>query len=422
MTPLERLRNHSNEFRKEIIGLASNVYGAVGFAASNVYMIIADGGVIIVDTTESTKAAENVLAAFRKITALPVRSIIYTHSHRDHISGAEIFAGSGDPEIIASHRFASDLVAVDSKKPLPNKALADRTRRQFGIGLAFPDERVNLGCGPGDRPLEGLGAGFMPPTTRVHEDRINRNVCGVELELVHAPGETPDHLVVWDDGNGILICGDNFYKSFPNLYAIRGTRYRDYDAWADSLDLLLSFDAEILAPGHSRPVVGADKVRGVLTDYRDAIRHVVAETVAGLDRGEGPDELADKIALPASLADKPHLQEFYGKISWSVRAYCAGTLGWFDGNPTNLDRLSPRQEAGRMIALAGGEAALFDTALTAHRTGDHQWSLELLDRLLCVDAENTEYRLLKAACLRARADEEINATARNYYLVAAAEI
>ncbi|WP_419913336.1 alkyl sulfatase dimerization domain-containing protein [Hoeflea sp.] len=422
MTPLERLKNHSNEFRKEVIPLAPNVYCAVGFAASNVYMIVADQGIIIVDTTESTKAAENVFAAFREITSLPVRTIIYTHSHRDHISGARVFAGEDDPEIIASHRFSSDLVAVDSDKPLPNKALAARTKRQFGIGLSFPDERINLGCGPGDRPLEGLGAGFVPPTTQITEERVKREIGGIALELVHAPGETPDHLVVWDHENRILICGDNYYKSFPNLYAIRGTRYRDFDAWADSLDLLLAFNADTLAPGHSRPVVGAENVRTVLTDYRDAIRHVVAETVAGLDRGEGADELADKIGLPASLAEKPHLQEFYGKIAWAVRAYCSGTLGWFDGNPTNLDRLSPRQEAEKIIALAGGEAAVFDTALTAHRTGDHQWSLELLDRLLAVDSENTQYRLLKAACLRARADEEINATARNYYLVAAAEI
>ena len=422
MTPMQRLKDHSNEFRKEIIALAPNVHAAIGFAASNVYMIVGDGGVIIVDTTESTKAAENILHEFRRVTDLPIQAIIYTHSHRDHISGARVFASSGKPEIIASHRFYSDLVAVDNDKPLPNKALADRTKRQFGIGLSFPDERINLGCGPGDRPLEGLGAGFVPPTTRIAEERITRTICGVALELVHAPGETPDHLIVWDARNGILICGDNFYKSFPNLYAIRGTRYRDFDAWADSLDLLLAFDAEILAPGHTRPVAGADNVRAVLTDYRDAIRHVVAETVAGLDRGEGADELADKIALPASLADKPHLQEFYGKISWAVRAYCSGTLGWFDGNPTNLDRLPPRREAERMAALAGGEAALFDTALTAHRDGDHQWSLELLDRLLVIDGENTQYRLLKASCLRARADEEINATARNYYLVSASEI
>ena len=50
------------QFPKHIVELAPNVHGAVGFAASSVYMITGDDGVIIVDTTETTKAAENILA------------------------------------------------------------------------------------------------------------------------------------------------------------------------------------------------------------------------------------------------------------------------------------------------------------------------------------------------------------------------
>jgi len=54
------------------VQLADNVYQAFGFAASNVYMIIGDDGLIIVDTSETTVAAENILAEFRKITDLPI--------------------------------------------------------------------------------------------------------------------------------------------------------------------------------------------------------------------------------------------------------------------------------------------------------------------------------------------------------------
>ena len=61
---------HPAYFEKEIVKLADNVYQAFGFAASNVYMIIGDDGLIIVDTSETTAAAENILAEFRKITDL----------------------------------------------------------------------------------------------------------------------------------------------------------------------------------------------------------------------------------------------------------------------------------------------------------------------------------------------------------------
>ena len=49
--------------------------------------------------------------------------------------------------------------------------------------------------------------------------------CGVEIELMLAQGETPDHMIVWSPAHKVLFCGDNFYHSFPNLYAIRGTAY-----------------------------------------------------------------------------------------------------------------------------------------------------------------------------------------------------
>jgi len=92
MTPEEKLRAHNSEFEKTVFKLTDTAYLAVGYAASNVGMIIGEDGLIIIDTTESTKAAENILAEFRKITDLPVKTIIYTHSHRDHISGATVFA------------------------------------------------------------------------------------------------------------------------------------------------------------------------------------------------------------------------------------------------------------------------------------------------------------------------------------------
>ena len=416
------LEKHSGEFRKDVIELVPGIFTAVGFAASNVHVLVGNDGLVIIDTTESTRAAANILAEIRKISALPVKTIIYTHSHRDHISGASVFADGGNPEIIASHLFRSDLIDVDETRPHPERVLQQRTVRQFGIGLSFPDERINLGCGPGDRPLEGLGAGFLPATHIISEKRAPIERCGFQLELVHAPGETPDHLVVWLPEQKILFCGDNYYKSFPNLYAIRGTPYRDFDHWADTLDELLEFQAEVLSPGHSRPVIGRESVADVLTDYRDAIRHIVGECVTGMNAGASWDELAYSVELPSTLAAKPHLREFYGKVSWAVRAFCVGRLGWFDGNPTNLNRLSPNDEARGIIDLAGGPMAVLQAARTAFDDGQPQWAMELADRLVLANELAGDAVELKIRCLRRVADDEINATARNYYLSAAGDL
>ena len=407
----------NEQFEKQIHKLENNIFSAVGYAASNVHFLVGADGVIVIDTTESTQAAKNILADFRQISKLPINTIIYTHSHRDHISGATVFAEGREVEIIASDNFTSDLIAVDKSRPAPNAILGERTKRQFGIGLP-PEELISLGVGPSDRPMQGLGAGYIEPTVRFSTTKkIMRE--GFELEFAKAPGETPDHQIVWLASKRILFCGDNFYHSFPNLYAIRGTPYRDFDAWADTMDQLMTFDAEILAPGHTKPVIGAANVRQVLTDYRDAIRFVISETARGMNARLDPVTIAANLRLPDELAQKPYLKEFYGHIGYASRAYFEGTLGWFDGNPTSLGKLPPKVEAVKFIQLAGGKEEVLMAAIDAITENDPQWTMELTDRLLAAGDLLEEARQVKAIAMRMLAKQTVNAPTRNYYLLSA---
>ena len=416
------LKAHPEYFKREIIQLADNVYMAFGFAASNQFMIVGDDGLIIIDTSETTKAAENVLAAFREISSLPIHTIILTHSHRDHVSGASVFAEGGSPDILASERYSEDSLFVASSHPQPVKAMQARTKRQFGIGLSYPDEIIGIGVGPGDRPLEGMGAGSLPPTRFIGDAGEILKICSIELELKLVPGETPDHIVVWYPEKKVLICGDNFYHAFPNLYAIRGTAYRDFDTWADSLDTLMAFQPEVLGPGHTRPVFGAAAIQESLSDYRDAIRHVITETRNGMDEGLTIDQLAHRVKLPPELAEKRHLREYYGRVDHSVRAYFVGTLGWFDGNPTSLSSLAPEDEARKFIALAGGEDALWQAVEMARAEADYQWALQLVDRFIFAGIDTDRARKTKADILRIHADSQINCPTRHYYLQSAKEL
>ena len=402
------------QLRKDIIELAPGIWTAVGYAASTVHLIEGNDSLTVIDTTETTSAAENILAEFRKLSSKPIKRIILTHSHRDHISGASVFSEGQDVPIIASHLFKSDLVDVDENQIAANKSLMRRTMMQFGIGLTN-EERISLGVGPGDRPMQGMGAGFIPPSEIIHED-CSIDLDGIKAELIHAPGETEDHLVVWLPDHNILFCGDNWFHAFPNLYAIRGTAYRDFQKWADSLGLMAELKPEVLAPGHTRPVFGQGDVQDVLISTRDAILHIMRETANGMDQGLSLDDICASLKLPDDLAAKPWLQEFYGKITWSARAFAVGILGWYDGNPTNLTSMSSHERATEMVELAGSVDALFEKAKT---TDNLHWRLELCDLLLVLGEPAAE---LKAVTLEQLAEVEINATARNTYIWAAHEL
>jgi len=239
---------------------------------------------------------------------------------------------------------------------------------------------------------------------------------------VHAPGETEDQLFVWLPERQVLLCGDNFYKAFPNLYTIRGTAYRDPRLWANSLDRMRALHAQFLVPSHTRPLAGAEAIDTALTDYRDAIRYIHDQTIRLMNLGLLPDEIAARLHLPLRLAASPYLQEFYGKPSWSEKSIFAGTLGWYSGDPADLQPLEPADQARRLVQLAGGEAALDDRIEAAAKSQDWQWSLQLTSYALRANPQDGRARSVRIDALRTLGAAETNPPARDWYFTAAHEL
>ncbi len=418
ISPVQELRNHTEEFNKELIKLNESVYAAVGYDGSNAAMIVGEDGVIIVDTLRALSAAKELAGDFREISSKPVKAIIYTHSHPDHIGGASAFAGDDNPSIYARANFTR----LTAKKPAVLTALKARGIRQFGRDL--PDnELINRGIAPGRIPTKGVGLGYLPPDKTFAGKRLELQLAGIKVHLVAAPGETEDQLYVWLPDEKVLFSGDNYYKAFPNLCAIRGTPYRDVLSWAGSVEEMSKLGAEILVPGHTRPLSGANLIRQSMGDYSEAIFSVYEQTIAGINKGLTPDQIVETVKLPDALASKSNLREYYGAIAWSVRSIFTGYLGWFDGNPTNLFPLTNKQEAERVAKLSGGVEQLLKQLNLAIHEGDHQWACQLADYLIALDGENEqEAKRFKAKALRALAEQQINAPARNYYLSSAREL
>lgn len=409
---------HSTEFKREVIQAAEGVYVAVGYGIANSIMLVGDDGVIVVDTMESEESARAVLAEFRKFTDKPVKALVYTHSHPDHINGARVFSGGSDAVPVYAQREVirnMDKIAFELQEVITRRSL-----RMYGP-LLPREEMVNVGLGPELEMHEGSSIDTLRPT-RLFDDSLRDTVAGIDFELVHAPGETTDQIFVWLPQQRVLLPGDNIYKAFPNLYTIRGTSYRDPRLWADSLDKMRALKPAVLVPSHTRPLVGEKLIYDTLTDYRDGIRYVNDQTLRLINLGYTPDEIAPRIQLPPHLAASPYLQEFYGKPGWSARSIYGGNLGWFDGNPTTLQPLPPQEQAQRMIALAGGAEAMVKRLRETAAAGDHQWVLQLSDWLLSEQPDHAEAKQLRIAALRALGEREANPNARHWYLMTAREL
>ncbi|GAA4878661.1 alkyl/aryl-sulfatase [Ferrimonas pelagia] len=418
---MKMLNKQAEQLEQQIVAVGDRVFTAVGYHGATTSMIVGDDGVIIVDTLMGPTSAQNALNDLRAHSDLPVKAIIYTHSHGDHTGGAQVFADSSDGQpvgVYARAGFGHEYGGSPKLLPLAAK----RGIRQFGRKLP-QSEATHRGVAAANTIDHDRAKGHIAPTIQFDEPVYRMTIANVEIELHSAPGETDDALYVWLPKDKVLFSGDNFYHSFPNLYAIRGTPFRDPSNWAASVGKMAQHQPHYLVPGHTLPIHGQAAATGALSDYSEAIQSVYDQTVEGMNTGKGPDQLAYEVKLPKHLRDKSYLTEFYGTVPHAVRAIYAGLLGWYDGNPTNLNPLEPRLEAERMAKLAGGQKALVRSMEQALSAQDFQWALELADQVRWLDGVDIKrIREVKVAALRGLAAMEYNPPNRNYYLSYANEL
>ena len=417
LTP-DDLIAHTSEFRKEVIEVTEGVHVAIGYALANAILVEGENSNIIIDTTGTIETAREVKALFDEINSNPIEAIIYTHNHGDHTYGATVFAEDSNPDIYAhdsTEEYLSRVIGII--RPI----ISSRSNRMFGNSLP-KSEVENNGIGPFlEIGRDGRQPGLLYPT-KTFSDKIKFEAGGVKIELFHAPGETNDQLFVWLPEKKALFPGDNFYKTFPNLYTIRGTPYRDLAGWVNSIDMMRYLQPEFLIPSHTRPLIGQDNINSILTTYRDGIQFVHDQTVRLMNLGLGPDDIAETLVLPKHLGDSPFLKEFYGSPEWSAKNVFSGYLGWFNGNPSSLKPLPQIVEAENFIKLAGDWDSLFSTAEEAYGNGEFQWSLQLTDYLLKSKPNDTQATLLRQSSLVALGNKESNPNSRYYYLSSAAEL
>lgn len=354
--------------------ITDNIYYASGFG--NTFLVVTEDGNVVIDTSLSRTAAAH-KALLDKVDARAPEYIVVTHAHGDHIGGVATWKGA-NTKVVMQEAAIEFLHYQNRLKGFFNR----RNAAQFGLDLSQLDAAE---FNPGNYSAK-------IPVDKTFSDAYSFKLGELSFDVISMPSETHDAIAVWIPERKAVFVGDLFYRAFPNLYTLRGTKPRWALDYVRSLDKVIALKPEVVIPSHGQPIFGEEDIVSALGQYRDAILFLHDAVVAGMNAGKSVDTLVAEISMPEHL----QIPEIYGQVDWSIRGIYQGYAGWFDGNPSTMLGIDTATASGELVELAGGADAITKRALQLLDQGEWQQALSLADVVLSVEPSNQAANRIKA--------------------------
>ena len=421
---LAQLNAHAGLFE-----VSPRIYQVRGLDIANMTIIEGDDGLIIIDPLTMSETAKAALDLYyRNRPKKPVVAVIYSHTHVDHFGGVrgvidEADVKAGKVKVFAPAGFMEHVM---SENVFAGNAMSRRAQYQFG-SLLFRGEKGQVDAGLGKSTPSGGTITLIPPTDLIDKELETRTIAGLDVEFQLTPGtEAPAEMNLYLPQLRALCMAENATQMMHNLLTPRGAQVRDAKAWSQYLDNSLARygdKSDVLFAQHNWPTWGGERIRTFLADQRDMYAFINDRTLHLLNQGMTPLEVADAIkALPGALDQKWYTRGYYGSLSFNVRAVYQRYLGFYDGNPANLNPLPPVETALRTVEAMGGGAAVLEKMRAAMAKGDYRWAAQLGNQLLFAEPDNNDGRKAQAEALEQLGYQSENATWRNMYLTGATEL
>jgi alkyl sulfatase BDS1-like metallo-beta-lactamase superfamily hydrolase len=267
---------------------------------------------------------------------------------------------------------------------------------------------------------------LVPPNDLIMATGDRRVIDGLELVFQMAPEtEAPAEMHIYIPALKALNLAENATHNFHNLLPFRGAQVRDPLAWSKYINEAIEMwggEAEVLMGQHHWPVWGNARVLDYMKVQRDLYKYVHDQTIRLMNMGLNAQEIAEALELPKSIAGAWHARGYYGAVRHNAKAIYQRYLGWYDGNPANLDPLPPVATGRKMIEYMGGIDAAVARARGDFEKGEYRFVAQVMSHAVFADPGHQGARALLADAFEQLGYLTESATWRNAYLFGAHEL
>jgi cyclase len=236
--------------------VTENVFTSTTIRGCNPNFVVTTAGVVVVDTPQLPSKAVKMRQEAE--SRGPIRYVINTEHHVDHIFGNYYFKGTG-PVVHHQGVYDNFMVPGPDLDPFDYAAEAIPTDDPEGASL-FPD-RDEYYAAPNKGEL-------------VFSSDLDLRVGQHTFHLIHTPGHTPGQIAVYVPEERVVFTGDTVFSECQTWLMTS-----DINQWVGSLEVVRALDVDHVIPGHG-PVTTTKYLatqRGVLLEWLAAVASAVAK-------------------------------------------------------------------------------------------------------------------------------------------------
>ncbi len=369
---------------RAVVEVADGVFAATGYASNNMGFVVTAAGIVVIDTGMTPELGQAFLEDIRRHSSQPIRYVIFTHYHYDHVDGASAFQAPG-VEFVAQENLVWNLKNLKELEHVNQQVLGEVREAP----VVYPDI--------------------------TYADSHTLELGGRKIRLYHAMGETSDATLVEVADAGVLFIGDLNNANLGSPVMPEGYA-EGFVAAVDRIELL---DPQILVPGHGRL---EDTTLESLQAMREVTVWLIARVRELVGQGLNREQTLAAVTMPAEFSADPLLTSMFTacRETYVNRLYKNYT-GYYSSNPVTF-RPAPAAKRNALFAeIAGGNSLLLAKAQNLSDNMEHQLALELLDIVVANEPDNLAARELMASTYMslARGNPDLNWYQRAAYFNAA---